>query len=60
MKYLSVSKCGTSKLQPEDIIKIRRCVAEKEVSQYALAKRYGVSQAQISRIVNRLVWKELP
>lgn len=54
-----IAKTGTSKLSPEQVIEIRKLVAEKKVSQYSLAKRFAVSQACISKVVNRLVWPEL-
>lgn len=47
-----------AKLTQEDVLNIRQKHAEG-VSQYALAKRYGVTQCTLSLIVNRKIWKNI-
>ena len=49
---------GVRKLSDDDVLLIRH-KASQGVSQYSLAKRYGLTQASISRIVNRVTWRHL-
>lgn len=49
---------GTRKLSEDDVLTIRHKAA-LGISQYALAKRYGLTQASVSQIVNRLSWRHL-
>ncbi len=47
---------GNSKLNERDIIKIREIYATGDVSQYAIAKMYGVCQGTISQILVKRIW----
>ena len=47
------NKCAAGKLSIEQVIEIRRAYKEKEMNQYELAKKFKVSQGNISEIVNR-------
>lgn len=47
-------KVPQSKLTESDVRKIRRM--GRSVNQYAVAQRFGVDQAQVSRIINRKAW----
>lgn len=44
-------------LVAEDVAEIRRLYATGKVKQVELAAEYGVSQPQISKIVNHKQWK---
>lgn len=55
----TIAKNGTSKLTPEQVQDIKRILENREISQYALAKRYKVNQSTISRIARGIVWPEL-
>lgn len=48
---------GASKLQSVDVLKIRKLAGK--VSQYALAKRYRVTQSCITDIVCRRTWRHI-
>lgn len=50
---------GTSKLSNEDIIKIRNIYKNRELNQYQLSDMFGVSQSNISAIVNMKVWTHI-
>lgn len=54
---LSGERHGMSKLTGPDASEIRRLYAEGPASQYALAERFGVSQATISRVVRGVIWQ---
>lgn len=45
------------KLAAKDVGEIRRLYATQGWSQQSLAREFGVSQPQISKIVNNLQWK---
>ena len=47
-------------LLAEDVAEIRRLYATGEVKQVELAEAFGVSQPQISKIVNKKQWKGTP
>lgn len=49
---------GRVKLSPEDAADIRKLYAECGWSQVEIAEHFGVSQPQISKIVNNLQWKD--
>lgn len=51
-----VKKMAKSKLKPGQITEIREKIEEGILSQTALAKRYEVTQATISRIANYKAW----
>lgn len=53
------NKNPKTKLNIEDVIKIRESYKSGTASQGALAKKYGVSQANISSIVLRETWKHI-
>lgn len=53
------SRHGRSKLTEEDVISIRNNYANNTVSQYLLAKKYGVCQAQISNIIRKKKWSQV-
>lgn len=46
---------GQAKLTDDHVIEIRRCVEEGE-PQRNIARRFGVSQATVSRIAHRTAW----
>lgn len=48
-----------SKLTEKDVKEIRRIYKTKYVSQRKLAKKFGISQTQIGRIINDTSWKYL-
>lgn len=50
-------KNGHTKLTPNDVNDIRACYASGNINQTKLAKKYGVSQLMISKIVNYKKWK---
>lgn len=50
-------KCGRW-LTKEQVAAIRRDYAGSDVSQAELGRRYGVTQAQVSNIVNRRQWRD--
>ncbi len=50
---------GNSKLNELDVLLIRLAYHAKEMTQSALASRFGVSQAMISRIVRNVNWRHL-
>lgn len=43
-------------LTEQDVVKIRKAYSEGAGNQTALAEQYGVTQAQISKIVNGKAW----
>lgn len=47
------NKCAAGKLSIEQVVEIRRAYKEKEINQHQLAKKFKVSQGNISEIVNR-------
>ena len=47
-KYLHMS--------PQKAAEIRKAYYGREAKQQALAERYGVTQATVSRIVNEITW----
>ena len=50
-------QCAAGKLTVEDVVEIRRAYKEKEMNQYELAEKFGISQASVSEIVNRKTFK---
>jgi len=48
-----------ARLNSSDIINIRNSFHKKGVFQHVLAKQYGVTKTQISRIVHNRVWKSV-
>ena len=55
-KALRGEASGQAKLTVASVRQIRRCYDEGGISQWGVAKRYGVSQMTISRIVRREIW----
>ncbi|HFJ9472606.1 TPA: NUMOD4 domain-containing protein [Bacillus paranthracis] len=55
----SGSKNGLSKLTEENVIEIRRLYSNGDISQSKLAKRYGVAQSLINRIIVRKLWTHI-
>jgi len=53
-------KNGRAKLTESEVLEIRRLYASGDYLQRELADRYGVTQAYISKIVNRKNWTHLP
>ena len=49
----------TSKFTEEQVKEIRKIYSQGGISQKALGKIYGTSQAQIFYIVNRITWKNI-
>jgi hypothetical protein len=52
------SQMGTSKVNETDVLVIR-ALSEAGLSQSKIGKRYGMTQSSISRIVNRLAFKDV-
>jgi len=52
-------RVGTSKLTTKQVVAIRD-LAKGSHSQRALARQFGLSSGQVSRIVNRKIWREVP
>ena len=50
---------GRVKLTATQVMEIRRAYAEEGIGQSQLARRYGVSQSQIGRIVTGQHWSEV-
>lgn len=48
---------GNAKLTDDEVLAIRRA---EGIPQHKLAKRYGVTQALVSKIRRREMWKHLP
>lgn len=53
------SRNPCAKLDEEDVLKIRELYHHKELSQYALARLFNVSQSSIYLIVNRKRWRHV-
>ncbi len=51
---------GNSKLTEEEVLEIREEYAHGDMIQQELADAYGISQSQVSAIVNHHDWKYLP
>lgn len=47
---------GNAKLTTDEVVSIRSAYARGCVSQYALARRFGVDRTVIGRVVNRKLW----
>lgn len=58
-KILRGSKIGTSKLIESDIIIIRTKYLNGNISTYALAKEYNMTQSNMWAIVNKKIWKHI-
>jgi DNA-binding MarR family transcriptional regulator len=54
-----IAKNGTSKLTPQQVLEVKELLCKNCISQRAIARRYKVSQATISRIYNSINWPEL-
>lgn len=50
---------GNSKLTKNDILDIRSKYKFREYTQEMLSKEYGVQKTYISRIIRRIVWKQI-
>lgn len=50
---------GNSKLTEAEVIKIREAYSKQEMTQYELAKEYGVSQVAIGAVVRRETWRHI-
>ncbi len=51
---------GKSKLNPEDVVTIRRLYSEGGRSQQSIADVYGIAQNMVSKIVLRQFWSHIP
>lgn len=51
--------CHWSKLKNEQVLMVRKLHADGMVQRH-ISKKLGINTAQISRIVNRKIWKHLP
>jgi len=56
---LSGEACGASKLSESDVRAIRILCATTDLSQTAIAKRFGVQQGAVSRIIHGHTWGHL-
>lgn len=52
-------KHGMAKITEEQVKEIRLLHKPKEISMGFLAKKYGITKTQISRIINRKTWKHI-
>lgn len=52
-------KHSNSKLTEQDVFAIRKAYEAARATQTDLAKKFGVDQALISRIVRRLIWRHV-
>ena len=52
-------RVGSSRLTEDNVMEIRKQYSEGKLSQTELASRYGVTQANVSEIVNMQTWKQL-
>ena len=59
-RYQKGREVHTSRLNEQQVCEIRRLYSERRFNQKQLAKRYGVNQSSINRIVLRKNWKHLP
>lgn len=50
---------GMAKLTSADVIRIRNLYSSKELNQYELASKYGVSQPCIGAIVRKETWRHV-
>lgn len=50
---------GMSKLSEDDVISIRKMYRNKELNQYELAEKFGVSQPAIGSIVRNKTWRHV-
>lgn len=50
---------GNSRLKERDVLKIREMYSRKEMNQYELADKYGVTQTTIGSILRRKTWKHI-
>lgn len=50
---------GMALLREAEVLEIRRRYAEERCSQQSLADEYGVSQALVSQIIRRKVWRHI-
>lgn len=48
-----------TKLTPEKVLEIRKLLKEKEMSQYEIASKFGVTQGNIWCISKNQIWKHL-
>jgi hypothetical protein len=51
---------GRAKLTDDDVIAIRRAFTGRYGQQSELAREYGVTSAQVSKVVKRQTWTHLP
>ncbi len=58
-KYLKKNENCSLKLSEKDVVKIRKIYKNGKISQYKLAKRYGVGQPTINKIVTNKAWKHI-
>lgn len=58
-RHLCGEECPASKLTTEQIITIRRMYQRGHMRQHAIASVYGITQSEVSLIVNRHTWKHV-
>ena len=59
MKGRMVANCGGAKLAKGDVVTIRELYVTGRLTQCDLADQFGVSQANIDRIVRGRIWKDV-
>lgn len=52
-------KHGCAKLTVEDVLEIRNRYSRRGITQIQLSNEYGISNATISDIINRNIWKHI-
>jgi predicted XRE-type DNA-binding protein len=51
------TKSHLSKLEPAQVIMIRNLWAKRKMTQTKIAKKFGIKQQHVSKIVNNIKWK---
>ena len=57
--YARGEKSPKAKLTVVEVLAIKKEYRESDISQTDLAKKYGVTQSNISRIINGVTWAHL-
>lgn len=58
--YARGEKNPKAKLTVVEVLEIKKEFRESDISQADLAKKYGVTQSNISHIINGIRWTHLP
>ena len=58
-EYFATFENKNSKLNREEVLKIKKLINENKLSQYKIAKIFGVSRSCILNIKRGIVWKDV-